>query len=137
MSCYRVSDEHINVMVWAIGAYGVGAPQVWDGTEYLPAAMPAERARIGRILAEANAASVNRRYDEERETRYRWAEPASTMWTPVEIIKACDGYAYQACEAPDWEHCRAKRITDAIRNTAIHALGGYEAAPWEITRAAL
>jgi hypothetical protein len=49
---------------------------------------------------------------------------------PVEVIKCCHCYAYQACEHPGWPESRAKKIIDTIIARACRKLPGYEEAPW-------
>lgn len=49
----------------------------------------------------------------------------------VSILKMCDCLEYQSCETDDWEQTPAYRLLNAIRKAAIHALPGYDAAPWD------
>lgn len=49
---------------------------------------------------------------------------------PVTAIKAAKCYAYQACEHEGWETSAAKRFIDDLIEICIHALPGYEEAPW-------
>jgi len=85
----------------------------------------------GGILLNANYRSVNCRYDTAESGKFTFIEPART-YEPVEILKACDCYNYQACETEDYYQSEASAIIDAIRKAAICALPGYEEAPWEI-----
>jgi hypothetical protein len=50
---------------------------------------------------------------------------------PVDLLKMCDCLEYQSCETKDWETTPAYRLLNAIRKAAIHALPGYEDAPWD------
>lgn len=89
----------------------------------------------GRILLMENRRSVNHRYGEtEGIDSYTFVQP-SRRRTPVEIIKACDCFSYQACETSDWEESEAHSVIEAIRENAIRKLAGYEDADWEITDA--
>lgn len=49
---------------------------------------------------------------------------------PVQVIKACDCYTYQACEHPGWKTSKAKAFINSLRNAAAHALPGYDDAKW-------
>lgn len=134
MSCYIVDDEHINVMAWALRAFGDPGHTIWDGANWLPCATDTDLDLIARTLHAWNVAAWNQRYvDVATPTYAGYLEPIHTTWTPVEIIKACDGYDYQACDAPGWENSPARHISQAIRAIAIKALPGYEQAAWEIT----
>lgn len=87
----------------------------------------------GQMLLMENRRSVNHRYGEtERTAAYTFVQP-SRILKPVEIIKACDCFSYQACETDDWEKSEAHAIIQAIREKAIHKLAGYDVADWEIT----
>jgi hypothetical protein len=50
-------------------------------------------------------------------------------YTPVEILKLCAGYSYQACETPDWEQSIAFSLIHRIERAAISELPGYDDAP--------
>ena len=50
----------------------------------------------------------------------------------LQALKACDCYDYQAGETPDYNSTPAHDIISQIRQFAIMALPGYEAAAWEI-----
>lgn len=60
--------------------------------------------------------------------RYRLGPPP----TPVQIIKLCACYDYQACEAREYEGSEAKKWIDRIEYEAISRLPGYEESPWSI-----
>jgi hypothetical protein len=92
-----------------------------------------ERDVLG-ILGRANVESIRSRYPSSEETYS--ADICSCamlkVHTPIQIIKACHCYAYQACEAKSWNDSDAKKIIDAIESHAIRRLPGYETAAWEI-----
>ncbi|WP_196716789.1 hypothetical protein [Actinomyces trachealis] len=89
---------------------------------------------FGQMLLDANYASVNARYGEDTEVpTYRFKRPRYAFWPPVAVLKALDGYEYQACEAEGWLDSDARRFCDELRRLAIHYLPGYEEADWEIT----
>lgn len=49
----------------------------------------------------------------------------------LHILKMCDCLEYQSCETEDYRQTIGFELLDAIRGAAIHALPGYEDAPWE------
>jgi len=59
-------------------------------------------------------------------------DPCAPPPSPVAVLKACDGYEYQACEHPGWEASEAHAYINALRRRAIHALPGYDEAAWEV-----
>jgi hypothetical protein len=118
MSAYVVSKAHIDAMLSSMSPY----TRSRNGNN-----MNA----IGQKLVNQNYRSVNYRYHEHDEPevyRFKLRMPLK----PVEVIKACDCYAYQSCETPDWEDTEAYKICRQIREDAIHRLPGYEEAPWGI-----
>ena len=57
----------------------------------------------------------------------------SRRLTPVELLKACRCYIYQACESPTWDSSTARHIVEQeIQLLAIANLPGYGEAPWGI-----
>jgi hypothetical protein len=89
---------------------------------------------LGQMLLEENGKSVHYRYREETPTPpFKPCEKALwAVFTPVEIIKAAHCYDYQACEHPEYGQSEAKALIQAIIDTAIYQLPGYEAAPWGV-----
>jgi hypothetical protein len=52
----------------------------------------------------------------------------------VDVIKACHGYIYQACEADDWKDTEAHAIINAIEGAAIRSLPGYQdSSAWSLS----
>jgi hypothetical protein len=49
---------------------------------------------------------------------------------PVQVFKSCDCYAYQTCEHDEWEASEAHTFIQSLRNSAWHALPGYDDAEW-------
>lgn len=49
---------------------------------------------------------------------------------PVQVLKACQCYAYQTCEHPAWKESEAKAFIDALEQFYISRLDGYTAAVW-------
>ena len=89
---------------------------------------------IGQTLVDQNFRSVNHRYSTEAEITNYYFTPYSRLLSPVEAIKACDCYNYQACDTGDeyWKS-EAHEIIDTIRERAIDELPGMDDAAWEIS----
>lgn len=96
---------------------------------------------LGQLLWDENVASVSYRYGgESRDTLpgpvgedYVYVHRGASLAPrpdPVRVLKACDCYEYQSCEHPGWSASEARAALEAIRSAAIHALPGYDAAPW-------
>ena len=49
---------------------------------------------------------------------------------PVQVLKSCAYYEYQACEDPEYHKSEARAFIEALRHRAIQALPGYEEAIW-------
>jgi|SRR3990167_5335284 len=56
---------------------------------------------------------------------------AAYRLSPIAILKMCDCLEYQSCETEDYRQTVAFKLLDAIRGAAIHALPGYDDAPWD------
>jgi hypothetical protein len=81
---------------------------------------------VGAMLLAENRRSVDHRYAEEE-----WEQPylfkmLPGVPNPVAVLKAIDGFEYQACEHPEWEKSEAHNFCDALRRKAIGKLPGYE-----------
>lgn len=104
---------------------------------------------IAQHLAAANLASVRQRYPDsgnelpgpievEDDTHYlllcRQASRRLIHYMPaVDMLKACDCWEYQSCEAEGWETSKGAFWCNAIRKTAIGKLPGYpEADGWTL-----
>ena len=98
---------------------------------------------VGQMLWDENVKSVRYRYPDCTDDLpgpigcdYQYGSHEHHPWhdcpTPVGVLKACDGYEYQACEHPEWETSEAHAFINALRRRAIHALPGYDEAAWEV-----
>ena len=101
---------------------------------------------VGRWLITENVASVKYRYHDEPEETLPgpidqwWHEDPLTFdlrqyrrLTAVECLKAISGLDYQSCEHPGWADSDAKAFLDALKDSLIGSLPGYdEADTWSI-----
>lgn len=127
MSAFICSDTHILALVEAGRIYSYEhSPQSLDHSA-------TSFQEIVDILLGENYRSVNYRYRNEMGERHKLTyKPIPMKWSPVDILKACDCFDYQACETEDYTSSRAAKIIDKIRHLAIKKLSGYEKAPWGI-----
>jgi hypothetical protein len=89
-----------------------------------------------RLLAVENDKSVSQRYNEKPtdkefpgynpERAFRLAANLS----PVQALKLCAYYEYQACEHAGWRSSYAKEVIDSIRAATIRKLPGFADAAW-------
>ncbi len=123
MSAYLVPDYHINALVsWARDRHGSGAVSYyWGGRRR---EVRGDEKRIASVLYAENVRSVNSRYKEHDPAhgfRFKWVP---NVLNPIDVIKACHGYTYQACETDDWDRTEAHAIVAGIIQSAIRALPG-------------
>jgi len=159
MSCHLVSDTHIAALVTAAARYDKYAQLPSPPWEHLSRDHPKAFATVsgklggsiptgsnvaqtypayvGRALALANVASVDANYRGRHTGPEDYAaalayqhEPADL--DPVTLLKQVHNYAYQSCEAPDWDSSWAKAFCEQLEGILIRNLPGYDAAPWGI-----
>lgn len=155
MSSWMISHEHATVLVAA--AYRHGATNTTAGPrvrfyadnpktrhEYAPTVEDASR--LGRLLLAENASGQAEAYPEaskedgldEYAASYVFPPTAFSRAShhpntgPVSALKLLQSYAYQACESPTWETSTARAFTLTLTDDLIHALPGYDDAPWSI-----
>jgi hypothetical protein len=97
------------------------------------------------MLWDENVRSVQSRYGKEnapgpRGETYFYSlhvvVPEVTLHTdPVQVIKACDCFAYQSCETDDWKSSEAYYYIEALKDAALPPLAGYEDAVWGAPKA--
>lgn len=126
MSAFIVGNYHISVMLQDIVP---GAYYYWNGVAYY---LNGNRRAVGQKLLNENYRSVNYRYDKRQDPLDFRLASLNRQYSPIEIIKACDCYDYQACETTDWKDTEAHAIVKMLRERAICALPRYEEAAWEI-----
>ena len=132
MSAFLVNDKHIDALLtYAMRArYQSPANYRHNGNQVT---FFDNLDTIGQVLVNQNFASVNHRYSMEdtpdEYTHTHYPRPLS----PVQVIKACDCYNYQACDTgQDYWTSEAHEIIDTIRERAIDELPGMDDAAWEI-----
>ena len=125
MSAYLVPDYHINALVsWAATRHGSNAVSYyWAGSRRDVRANPK---RIASVLYAENVRSVNARYSECDPAHGFVFKQVPNMLNPIDVIKGCHGYSYQACEAEGWEDSEAFAIIQGIEQSAIRSLPGYD-----------
>jgi hypothetical protein len=125
MSAYLVPAYHINALVsWAAGKHGSNAVSYYWGDKHREVRNDA--ARVASVLFAENVRSVNSRYKEHDTAHGFKFKPVPNLLNPIDVIKACHGYSYQACETEDWEQSEAFAIIKGIERSAIRSLPGYE-----------
>lgn len=130
MSAFIVSDEHIAAMLQA-AKLRLPYDQfryTWAGKLHATN----DVRELAQILIDENYRSVNYRYQESGDSHIYQAPINQKKFTPVELLKLCHSYQYQACETPDWKETRAYALSQALLRYAINALPGYEQAEWSI-----
>jgi hypothetical protein len=138
MSAFVVSNDHIDALL----TFAIDKRASYNINESCGRMSFAETTatEIGRVLLRENERSVNQRYQENDAgiaDSYEWRRFPNRRLTPVNILKACSCFDYQACETDDYEESVAHRIIDAIRHTAIGSLPGYnDADGWTFARRA-
>ena len=153
MSAFMVSIEHINALVSVFSAGPAQSAMTmseWKQSvqwpfmlALFPNANPLNE--LGRLLIQANLTSVQARYPDSIKHPEDTPGPEDPYWTrsyiyqrpgriPTvpEALKLLESYKYQSCEPDEWETSDVKKACDSLRTLLIHALPGYEAAPWAI-----
>jgi hypothetical protein len=136
MSCFVVSDFHINAIVAWADAHGADLDVAPDA--------------LAHELARANRAAFAERYEgryQDEVLPFGGFDPL-VDWSdlsPVAIVKACDCLDYQCGDWSEWDHSGVALDLGEIRQVAVQltrgpwhpgdpddtrALSGYDAAPW-------
>lgn len=132
MSAYIVDDFHINGLVtWAAMHHGNDRiSYFWEGRwRYIQD----DEQRVASVLYAQNVRSVNCRYNESESAHgFKFEDVLGSVMDhlPIEIVKACHCYGYQACETDDWPQTEAFAIVKGVEDAAIRMISGYEDAQW-------
>lgn len=115
MSAYVVDLNHI--------AYLVQAAKLPDSQ--------AEQ-QAGQMLWNENVKSVRYRYPTHQigAEVYPATTPRFSRFDPVQVIKACECYAHQSCEPPEWEESDAYAFVEGLIRDVCACLPGYDKAIW-------
>ena len=117
MSAFMCSNAHINALVsFALQERGFFRHKQLDGNSAQIA---------GQVLVNANAESIKAKYNEEEGYPFVFRRESPARH-PLNILKACDCYDYQACEDGEYEGSEAQKFIDHIRAMAIRRLPGYD-----------
>ncbi len=120
MSAYLVSDKHLNTLAQH-------APLAHGGNE------KEQRQGFASLLLLTNEISLKARYGDEGGASVTYEETAeAAKRSPAEVLKLCDCFDYQACEASDYRESEGARLVESIRAVATRMLPGYENAEWSI-----
>jgi hypothetical protein len=139
MSADLVDPEHIHVMLWAgmerrYGGRCSPLSWYWGNPDERGVLDHQSADAVGQMLLDANAASVNARYDEDNAYVCQYQRPRYRSWQPVELLKAIECYEYQACEVHDWPQTQAYAFCQALRKAVIRGIADYsDAGTWSIT----
>lgn len=150
MSAFICGPDHFKVLaIFAAtrGKYGLNVdPRYVEGLARLEQYGETELASAyADVLYAENIRSVLHRYpdDDEESAPGPIKKPAHIVVTAhdrraakyklpaVSLLKMCDCLEYQSCETSDWDATPAYRLLNAIRKASIHALPGYDDAPWD------
>lgn len=133
MSAFIVSEKHLQTLInWAMVQ---DVYFYFNGHRY-EATHTEEAELLLTVLYRQNVRSVDERYSEKNTIESLKVKPMGAgkigKVSPVQILKACDCYDYQACETDDYRQTFAADIINRIRSHAIGMLPGYDDAKWEI-----
>lgn len=119
MSAYLVDDYHINALVsWAAGRHGHQAVSYYWSKARRDVRMDPKR--IASVLYAQNVRSVNARYKQADDAHgFRFKSVITTHLKLQDIVMACRGLAYQACETNDWPETEAYAILEGIKDSCI------------------
>jgi len=153
MSAYVVDREHIVYLVKAAMSrrivtyspfswYHGESPIQKDKHHQLHSDDLDEIERVANMLWQENIRSILYRYDDctmsnmpgpvgedYRITRDDFRRSAIEI-DPVQVLKSCNCYTYQACEHPNWQTSEAHSFIESLEGDATRALPGYEEAEW-------
>jgi hypothetical protein len=148
MSAYICDKHHLIYLAKAAdsrcgGSHHMSFSYYHDGkTHYIHASDYEAQAEAATMLLMENIASVGFRYNQSTSAGLPGPTTVEIITSrdicrtrfesidPVQVIKACDCYTYQACEHKGWKTSKAKAFIDSLRQTAACAFPGYDNAKW-------
>ncbi len=130
MSSFVLDQDHISGMLRAVHYDRDGAYVYFDGEAYY-IKQGDDLSVPGQILMDENYRQVNGRYDFLEEKAPRFSVVPVKHLEPVEIIRLINCWRYQSCDLDNYKETHAWAIATGLRDAAIDALPGYDAADWE------
>lgn len=151
MSAYVVDREHIRYLINAamsLTRHGSTFTWLWDfgcvggyKTSELPFGDSERAVAVGQMLWDACIRGVANRYPDDTVPQLPGPTSESYVYDkhyldhggrvdPVQALKACKCFTYQACESPDFTDSEAGAFIESLVATAINRLDGYEDAEW-------
>jgi hypothetical protein len=124
MSCWLVSNAHIDILVNAACEYGV---MTCLNRKHLIA--------LGQDLWTENNRSVNYRYGKRSKSPRYTLHTIEASLDPVGVLKALSYYCYQSDERPGWGSSRAREFVEGLKDAVLSAhpeLTGEVADPYDI-----
>jgi hypothetical protein len=155
MSAYVVDREHIRYLINAamrLTRHGSTFTWLWDfgcvggyKTGELRFGDHERAAEVGQMLWATCIRGVANRYPDDTVPQLPGPVYESYVYDrhyldhggrldPVQALKACKCFVYQACESPDYSDSEAASFIESLMATAINRLDGYEEAEWGAPR---
>jgi len=145
MSAYMVDREHIEYLLDAAMSQEIcRGSSHWRGGS-LRAGDYDRAVVVGQMLWDANRRSIEARYPDtvsnfcdtapgpvDETYVYDFHRGRYHNFNPVQVLKACRCFEYQACEYEEWPTSEACAFIDALMRAAVSVLPGYEDAEWGV-----
>ena len=135
MSAFSVSTAHLDYLVTAAYRYGCLKQVTPHFSPFLTDYDVATK--VLRMLRAENNASLAARYPSHPDMQSALEDDDEATLRgepdPVQVLKAVNCYAYQACEHDGWEASEARKFCERLKACAIANLPGYREAAWEVT----
>lgn len=130
MSCFQVSDTHINALVTFLVEHGI----------ILRADATATAADFKAVNINGVAYAYRHNAPEEMVSRAPIHYAATPLPSPIAAFKMADCYCYQSCDHHVWDSSRPKALCDAILAAAARATNrridaaspDYERLAWHV-----
>ena len=140
MSGYLVEKEHIIYLLLAANSSSIhrcqGETMRWYHRGKSEELTDKNIVAVAKMLCTENLKSLKARYKDAElfGGAYEFTDQdflaRSVTIDPIQVIKACHCFAYQACEHKEWKTSEAKAFIDTLEYFAIQALPGYDKAIW-------
>jgi len=147
MSCYLVEEKHVAYLVATSVsmrlALGDGGSIRWftngdwmNSKELRCTATNDELAEVATMLWRENVKSVNDRYNDSDEDPEAYTVNPDLFNTPlsivdpVQVLKSCACFEYQACESEGWKESEACAFIEVLRKKCIDSLESFDDAQW-------